>query len=97
MKVTSTTKISDKWMNLRARHTSMGRTVLQLIANPDSTKSDIQAAAEMYREATTLLEAEYEKLSKEMSGRTYLPVLTYRGKVQSKVIVRHKPKAKAKV
>lgn len=97
MKVTKTTKISDKWMNLRARHTSMGRTVLQLIANPDSSKSDIQAAAEMYREATTMLEAEYAKLSEETKGRTYLPVLTYRGKVQRKVIVRRKPKAKAKV
>jgi hypothetical protein len=97
MKVTKTTKISDKWMNLRARHTSMGRTVLQLIANPDSTKSDIQAAAEMYREATTMLEAEYVKLSEEMKSKTYLPVLTHRGNVRSKVIIRHKPKAKAKV
>lgn len=97
MKVTKTTKVSDKWMNLRARHTSMGRTVLQLIANPESTKSDIQAAAEMYREATTMLEAEYAKLSEEMSGGTYLPVLTHRGHQHTKVIIRHKPKVKAKV
>lgn len=83
MKVTKTTKICDKWMDLRARHAGMGRTVLQLIANPDSTKSDIQAAAEMYREATSQLEAEYEKLSKTING-TYLPVLTHRARAPRK-------------
>ena len=67
---------SVKWMTLRARHASMGRTVLQLLANPESTKSDVQAAAEMYREATTILEAEYAKLSE--NTKTYLPVLTHR-------------------
>jgi hypothetical protein len=78
MKVTKTTKLSDKWMTLRAGHARMGRTVLQLLANPESTKSDIQAAAEMYREATTILEAEYETLKKTMNGGNYLPVLAYR-------------------
>ena len=77
MKVTKTTKVCDKWMDMRARHAGMGRTVLQLIANPDSSKSDIQAAAEMYREATTALEVEYARLSKTVNG-TYLPVLTHR-------------------
>lgn len=77
MKVTKTTKVCDKWMDLRARHARMGRTVLQVIANPESTKSDIQAAAEMYREATALIEAEYATLSKTVNG-TYLPVLTHR-------------------
>jgi hypothetical protein len=92
MKVTKTTKASAKWMTLRARHASMGRTVLQLLANPDSKASDISAAAEMYREATTILEAEYEALKKTMSGNNYLPVLTHRGKTHQKVIIRHKPK-----
>ena len=78
MKVTKTTKASDKWMNLRARHARMGRSVLQLIANSDATKSDIQAAAEMYREATALLETEYSTIRNSMSGSTYLPVLTHR-------------------
>lgn len=76
MKVTKTTKVSDKWMELRARHAGMGRTVLQLIANPNSTKADIQAAAELYREATTALEAEHARLTKTVG--TYLPVLTHR-------------------
>lgn len=83
MKVTKTTKVSAKWMTLRANHARMGRTVLQLIANPESTKSDIQAAAEMYSEATTILEAEYAKLSKTING-TYLPVLTHRARAPRK-------------
>lgn len=77
MKVTKTTKTSAKWMTLRANHAQMGRRVLQLLANPDSSKSDIQAAAEMYREATDILEAEYIKLN-SMVKSTYLPVLTHR-------------------
>ena len=74
---------SVKWMTLRARHASMGRTVLQLLANPESTKSDVQAAAEMYREATTIIEAEYATLSKTIKG-TYLPVLTHRARAPRK-------------
>jgi hypothetical protein len=74
----------------------MGRTVLQLIANPESKASDISAAAEMYREATTILETKYAVLTKTMSGSNYLPVLTHRGHTNSKVkvITRHKPNAK---
>lgn len=83
MKVTKTTKVCDKWMDMRARHAGMGRTVLQLIAHPDSSKSDIQAAAEMYREATAMLELEYSKLSKTVNG-TYLPVLTHRARAPRK-------------
>jgi hypothetical protein len=91
MKVTKTTKASAKWMTLRAGHARMGRTVLQLLANPDSKASDISAAAEMYREVTTLLEAEYATLNKTING-TYLPVLTHRGhNSKVKVIIRHKP------
>jgi hypothetical protein len=69
---------SVEWMTLRARHAAMGRTVLQLIANPESKASDISAAAEMYREATTILETKYATLQKTMSGSNYLPVLTHR-------------------
>jgi len=82
---------SIEWMTLRARHAAMGRTVLQLLANPESKASDISAAAEMYREATTILETEYATLSKTIKG-TYLPVLTHRGKTHQKVIIRHKPR-----
>lgn len=74
---------SIEWMTLRARHAATGRTVLQLIANPDSTKSDIQAAAEMYREITKILEDQYATLSKTMNG-TYLPVLTHRARAPRK-------------
>ncbi len=74
---------SIEWMTLRARHAATGRTVLQLLANPESTKSDIQAAAEMYREITKILEAEYATLSKTMNG-TYLPVLTHRARAARK-------------
>ena len=96
MKVTKTTKASDKWMTLRARHATMGRTVLQLLANPESKASDISAAAEMYREATTLLEAEYATLKKTMNGGNYLPVLTHRGQTKNKVkvVIRNRPTAK---
>ena len=83
---------SVEWMALRARHATMGRTVLQLIANPESKASDISAAAEMYREATAILETEYVALTKTMSGSSYLPVLTHRGKTHQKVIIRHKPR-----
>jgi len=68
IKMSKTINKSVKWMTLRARHASMGRTVLQLLANPDSKASDISAAAEMYREATTLLEAEYATLNKTING-----------------------------
>jgi hypothetical protein len=77
---------SIEWMTLRARHAAMGRTVLQLLANPESTKSDIQAAAEMYSEATKILESEYETLSKTIKG-TYLPVLTHRARAPRKTRV----------
>lgn len=74
---------SIEWMTLRARHAAMGRTVLQLLANPESTKSDIYAAAEMYLQATKILEDEYATLSKTMNG-TYLPVLTHRARAPRK-------------
>jgi hypothetical protein len=83
IKMSKTINKSVKWMTLRARHASMGRTVLQLLANPESTKSDVQAAAEMYREATTIIEAEYATLSKTIKG-TYLPVLTHRARAPRK-------------
>jgi len=74
---------SVEWMTLRARHAAMGRTVLQLLANPESKASDISAAAEMYREATELLEAQYDVLTKTING-TYLPVLTHRARAPRK-------------
>jgi hypothetical protein len=74
---------SIEWMTLRSRHAAMGRTVLQLLANPESSKTDILAAAEMYRESTTILEAEYATLSKTING-TYLPVLTHRARTPRK-------------
>ena len=86
---------SVAWMTTRESHAAMGRSVLQLIANPDATKADILAAAEMYLEATLALEAQYSAMSKTIAG-TYLPVLTHRGHTKNKVIVvtRHKPTAK---
>jgi hypothetical protein len=86
MKVTKATKASVKWMTMRARHAAMGRTVLQLLANPESKASDINAAAEMYREATIILEAEYATLGKTIKG-TYLPVLTHRARAPRKTRV----------
>ena len=68
---------TNKWMKLRAHHARMSRSVLQLIANADASKSDILAAAEIFREATDLIEAEYTKLCTR-SHSTYLPVLEYR-------------------
>ncbi len=86
MKVTKATKASVKWMTMRARHAAMGRTVLQLLANPESKASDINAAAEMYREATIILETEYATLGKTIKG-TYLPVLTHRARAPRKTRV----------